>query len=411
MTGERTKTRWLAMALGALLSLTSATAMAAPAPCRTSGSFDKWLEAFKQEALAKGISRSAIQAAAPYLTYDARIVGIDRGQRIFAMSFLQFHDKLVPKHRLDNGYLQIKKHAATFAKVEQQYGVPAPVIVAFWGLESDFGTNMGKDHSIRSIVSLAYDCRRADMFRGHLFDALRIIERGDLKPDEMIGSWAGELGQTQMMPSEYLKNAIDYDGDGHRNLLKSVPDVIASSAKYLGELGWRRGEPWLDEVRVPANLSADFPWDQSDLAIQHPRSKWAGWGVTRADGRPLANDSLPASLVLPIGRHGPAFLAYNNFQVYLKWNNSLVYSTTAAFYASRLAGAGPMRRGSADIAQLSFEQTKELQQILTRKGHDVGKVDGLLGAQSRVAVKKEQIKAGLPADSWPTPELLARLRR
>jgi lytic murein transglycosylase len=249
------------------------------------------------------------------------------------------------------------------------------------------------------------------MFRGHLFDALRIIERGDLKPEEMIGSWAGELGQTQMMPSEYLKNAVDYDGDGHRNLLKSVPDVIASTAKYLDELGWKRGEPWLDEVRVPANLLANFPWDQSDLAIQHPRSKWSGWGVTRTDGRPLANDNLPASLVLPMGRHGPAFLAYNNFQVYLKWNNSLVYSTTAAFYAARLAGAGPMRRGSPDIAQLNFEQTKELQQILTRKGHDVGKVDGLLGSASRVAVKKEQIKVGLPADSWPTPELLERLRR
>jgi lytic murein transglycosylase len=410
MTSERTmqrKSRWPILALGALLSLTSAPAMAAPAPCRTSGSFEKWLEGFKQEALAQGISRLAIQAATPYLTYDARIVGIDRGQRIFASTFLQFSDKLVPKHRIDNGLLQIKKHAAIFAKVEQQYGVPAPVITAFWGLESDFGTNMGKDHSIRSIVSLAYDCRRADMFRGHLFDALRIIERGDLRPEEMIGSWAGELGQTQMMPSEYLKNAVDYDGDGHRNLLKSVPDVIASSAKYLGELGWKRGEPWLDEVRVPANL----PWDQADLAIQHPRSKWAGWGVTRPDGKPLANDGLPASLVLPMGRHGPAFLAYNNFQVYLKWNNSLVYSTTAAFYASRLAGAGPMRRGDANIPQLNFEQTKELQQILTRKGHDVGKVDGLLGSASRVAVKKEQIKLGLPADSWPTPELLERLKR
>jgi lytic murein transglycosylase len=399
------------LALGALLLLVaSVPASAQTAPCRTSGSFDKWLDVFKQEALAKGISRAAIQAAAHYLTYDGRIVGIDRGQRIFAMSFLKFHDRLVPKHRLDNGFVQIKKHAATFAKVEQQYGVPAPVIAAFWGLESDFGTNMGKDHSIRSIVSLAYDCRRAEMFRGHLFDALRIIERGDLKPEEMIGSWAGELGQTQMMPSEYLKNAVDYDGDGHRNLLKSVPDVIASTAKYLDELGWRRGEPWLDEVRVQANPTANFPWDQSDLAIQHPRSKWAGWGITRADGRPLVNDNLPASLVLPMGRHGPAFLAYNNFQVYLKWNNSLVYSTTAAFYAARLAGAGPMRRGNADIAQLSFEQTKELQQILTRKGHDVGKIDGLLGAQSRVAVKKEQIKAGLPADSWPTSELLERLR-
>ena len=145
---------------------------------------------------------------------------------------------------------------------------------------------MGKDNSIKSLTSLAYDCRRADMFRGHLFDALRLIERGDLAPADMLGSWAGELGQTQMMPSEYIKWAVDYDGDGKRNLLRSVPDVIGSTANYLVSLGWKRGEPWLEEVRVPAKL----PWDQADLTVQHPRSQWAKWGVTRADGRALQND-------------------------------------------------------------------------------------------------------------------------
>src|SRR5437763_1160129 len=153
------------------------------------------------------------------------------------------------------------------------------VITAFWGLESDFGAGQGKDHSIRSIATLAYDCRRSDMFRAHLFDSLRIVERGDLRPEEMIGSWAGELGQTQFMPSEYMAHAVDYDGDGHRNLIKSVPDVIGSTGKYLVHLGWKRGEPWLQEVKVPANL----PWDQADLSIQHPRSKWTSLGVTSAD--------------------------------------------------------------------------------------------------------------------------------
>src|SRR6266852_4799582 len=198
-------------------ALITATAAAAATDCRTSGSFESWLGRFKAEAAAQGISRSAIDAASPYLVYDQRIVNIDRGQRIFAQSFLEFSGKMLPAYRLQQGAAEIKKYAPIFERAEKQYGVPAPVIVGFWGLESDFGSNMGKDHSIKSLTSLAYDCRRSDMFRGHLFDALRLIERGDLRAEEMIGSWAGELGQTQMMPSEYMAHAIDYDGDGKRN--------------------------------------------------------------------------------------------------------------------------------------------------------------------------------------------------
>jgi len=388
-----------------LIMLNPGAASAIVANCRNSGSFERWLAAFKQEAAAQGISRRAIAAATPYLTYSQRIINIDRGQRIFTLNFLQFSDKVIPKYRLQMGARQITKHATTFARVEQKYGVPAPVITAFWGLESDFGSNQGKDNSIRSIATLAYDCRRSDFFRGHLFYSLRMIDRGDLQPAEMIGSWAGELGQTQMMPSEYYKNAVDFDGDGRRNLIHSVPDVIASTANYLVSLGWKRGEPWLQEVRVPANL----PWDQADLAIQHPRSQWAAWGVQRANGKPLPRDGLKASLVLPMGRHGPAFLAYDNFQAYLKWNQSLVYSTTAAYYATRLAGAPPLHRGSPNIPSLGYNELKQLQQILARKGHDVGRIDGILGEQTRAAVKKVQKQVGLPADSWPTPELLARL--
>jgi len=238
-----------------------------------------------------------------------------------------------------------------------------------------------------------------------LFDALRIIERGDLRAEEMIGSWAGELGQTQMMPSEYLRDAVDYDGTGRRNLIRSVPDVIGSTGKYLGYLGWKRGEPWLQEVRVPAN----FKWEEADLSIQHPRAQWAAMGVTLADGRPLPSDKLGASVVLPMGRLGPTFMAYDNFQVYLKWNNSLMYSLTAAYYATRLDGAASMRRGS-DIPKISFEETRELQQILARRGYDIGRTDGVLGLKSRTAVREMQIKFGLPADSWPTAELLNRLR-
>jgi lytic murein transglycosylase len=339
------------------------------------------------------------------LVLDQRIIGIDRGQRFFSQNFLEFSDKMLAGSRLQAGAAQIKKYQPIFAREEKDFGVPPAVITAFWGLESDFGSGQGKDQALKSLATLAYDCRRGDMFRGHLFDALRMIERGDLRPEEMIGSWAGELGQTQMMPSEYYRDAVDYDGDGRRNLIKSAADVIGSTGKYLVYLGWKRGEPWLQEVRAPANS----PWDQADLSIQHPRSQWAGLGVTLADGRPLPSDNLPASLVLPMGRFGPTFLAYNNFQVYLKWNQSLMYALTAAYFATRLEGAPVMRRGG-DIAKLSFEETRELQQILEKRGYDIGRTDGILGLKSRSAVREMQIKFGLPADSWPTAELLNRLR-
>ncbi len=387
-----------------LLTLGSSAALAAP-PCRTSGTYEAWLAAFKREAAAKGISQRAIAEAAPSLTYDQHIVNIDRGQRVFAQTFLEFAGRMANSYRIQRGAALIKSHAAEFARIEQQYGVPAPVIVSFWALESDFGANMGKYHSLSAIASLAYDCRRSDRFRSQLFDALRLIDRGDLRPEEMIGSWAGELGQTQMMPSEYYQYAIDYDGDGKRDLIHNVPDMLASTGNYLHGLGWRRGEPWLAEVRVPANL----PWDQADLAVQLPRSKWAGWGVTLADGRPLPSDSLPASLLLPMGRMGPAFLAYQNFQVYLQWNNSLVYSTTAAYLATRIAGAPALHPGTPPPA-LPFAEVKEMQGLLARAGHDVGNVDGFMGLKTRQAVKAMQVKYALPADSYPTTELLERMR-
>jgi lytic murein transglycosylase len=375
------------------------------ANCRNTGSFDRWLADFKKEAAAQGISAAAINAASPYLVYDQRIVNIDRGQRFFSQTFLEFSDKMLPAYRLQQGVAEIRKWQPVFAREEKEFGAPAAVITAFWGLESDFGGGQGKDQALKSLTTLAYDCRRSDMFRGHLFDALRMIERGDLRPEEMIGSWAGELGQTQMMPSEYYRDAVDYDGSGRRNLIRSVPNVIGSTGKYLLHLGWKRGEPWLNEVRLPAS----FKWEEADLSIQHPRSQWAGSGVTLADGRAPPADSLPASVVLPMGRFGPTFMAYNNFQVYLKWNQSLMYSLTAAYYATRLEGAPPMRRGS-DIPRISFEETRELQQILERRGYDIGRTDGILGLKSRSAVREMQIKFGLPADSWPTAELLGRLR-
>jgi hypothetical protein len=189
-------------------------------------------------------------------------------------------------------------------------------------------------------------------------------------------------------------------------MLRSAPDVIGSTANYIANgLKWRRGEPWLQEVKAPQTLA----WDQADLTVKHPRSQWAQWGVTYADGRPLPSDDLPSSLLLPMGRHGPAFLAYPNFAAYTEWNNSLIYSTTAGYLATRIAGAAPMRKPSAPVAQLPFNDIRELQKLLVRAGYNVGKIDGVLGQLSRTAVKETQMKYGLPADSWPTAELLVKM--
>jgi lytic murein transglycosylase len=379
---------------------------AAPANCRNTGNFEVWLSGFRKQAAASGISRATVAAALDGVTLDPSVIARDRKQGFFAQSFLSFSDKLISKNRIQSGLARLKEHRELFARVDKDYGVPGPVIAALWALESDYGVMMGKYPVLRALATLAYDCRRSEKFSAELMDTLRIIDRGDLRPEEMIGAWAGELGQTQFLPSHYLKHAVDYDGDGRRNLIASVPDVIASTANFLVHLGWRRGEPWLQEVQVSGNL----PWDQADLAVQHPRSKWAAWGVTLPDGRPLPKDAMPASLLLPMGRHGPAFLAYQNFQVYLQWNHSLIYCITVAYLGTRLAGAPPVHRGSPDIPVLGFEEVKELQQLLVRRGYEVGEIDGKLGAATRGSIKAVQTKLGLPADSYPTPELLERLR-
>ena len=391
--------------VGALLSLGLA-ASAAAAGCQKESTFEAWLEAVKKEAAAQGVSARTIASALDGVHFDQGIVNKDRAQGVFAQTFLQFSDRMVADYRLKEGAAKLAKYKPLFDRIEKQYGVPAPVIVAFWGLETDFGANIGNLPTLISLATLAYDCRRPDVFRPQLIDALKIIERGDLTSGEMRGPWAGELGQLQFLPAHYYQYGVDYDGDGHVNLLTSVPDALASAANMLQQFGWRRGEPWVQEVRVPAEM----PWQEADLDVQHSRAEWAKWGVTYLGGKPLPGDAVQASLFLPMGRDGPAFLAYPNFQVYLQWNSSLVYSATAAYFATRLAGAPKVGRGNGTAAGLSIAEGRELQQILQRHGYDVGKIDGVIGQQTRTAVKAMQIKLGLPADAYPTTELLAKLR-
>jgi lytic murein transglycosylase len=380
---------------------------AAPAyaACQPPAAFGQWLQGFKKEALGQGISPNVVSMALDGLSYDPSVIAKDRGQSVFAQTFLQFSDRMVNNNRLQIGSSLLKKNAPVFAKIQQQFGVPGPVLVGFWGLETDFGKVTGNMETLRSLATLAFDCRRPDEFRTQLMDALRVIQRGDLSPPEMRGPWAGEVGQFQFVPSVYWQYAVDFEGNGKRDLIHDTPDALASAANYLKGLGWQAGQPWLEEVRVPGEMD----WASADVTIKKPRAFWAKQGVTYPSGKAVPADNTPTSLLLPMGRHGPAFLAYPNFDVYLQWNQSLVYSTSAGYYATRLAGAPAMSRGNGPLEPLSQAQTKQLQQLLAKRGYDVGKIDGVVGAASRNAIREMQVKFGMPADGYPTAELLSRL--
>ncbi|MCB1486863.1 MAG: lytic murein transglycosylase [Bauldia sp.] len=393
----------LAAAVAVVASLAGSPALAAG--CHKEANFDAWLKGVAQDAAKAGVSQQAIQAGLGAVHFDQAIVNKDRAQGVFSQTFLEFSDRMVEQYRVKQGPGQIKKYAKTFQKIEQTYGVPAPVIVAFWGLETDFGANVGDGHTLVSLATLAYDCRRPDLFRQQLIAALKIIDRGDLTPAQMRGPWAGEMGQLQFLPMHYYDYGVDFDGDGHVNLIKSSPDALGSAGNYLANIGWRRGEPWLEEVSVPK----DFPWEMADLRIQLPRSEWVAAGV-KGVNKQLPSDGLEAALLLPMGRNGPAFLAYPNFNVLLEWNSSLVYTTTAAYFATRMDGAKKVGRGSGPINSLSGKEVAQLQTILTKKGYNVGKIDGIIGEMTREAVKDVQLKLGMPADSYPTKELLAKLQ-
>ncbi len=393
------------LALAATLLLATGAAQAETCG-NTSKGFASFIKQMKKQADAAGVSPQSV-AVLNEVTYDAGIIKKDRAQNVFAQSFLEFQNRMATAARIKKGQAMLAKYKPIFDKVQAQYGVPAAVIAAFWALETDFGGFMGDSPTIQSIATLAWDCRRPEKFRPQLTAALQLLDAGDLTLDEMRGAWAGEIGQTQFMAYDYNESAVDFDGDGKRDLRGSIPDVLASTANLLRKHGWQAGQPWLQEVKVPAEL----PWEEADIAIQHPRKQWAKWGVTAVNGKPIKADGFQASLLLPMGRNGPAFLAYENFTTaYLKWNESLVYSTTAAYLATRIAGAPAVGKGRATVQPLGYQEVVDLQNRLTDKGFDVGKSDGKIGKGTRAAVKAEQLKLGLPADSYPDAELLARLQ-
>jgi lytic murein transglycosylase len=377
----------------------------ADSACRKGESFEAWLGKFRTEAAGQGISGKALSAL-DGVTIDPRVLKQDRGQPTLSQSFLDFASRVVSADRLARVLALLKKHAKTFGRIEHDFGVPGPVIVAFWGLETDYGAFTGDYSSLRSLATLAYDCRRPEKFRVELIDALKLIESGDLEPKEMQGAWAGELGQVQFTPSNYLKYAVDYDGDKRRDLVDSIPDALASTANYLKAIGWRANEPWLEEVQVADTV----PWQEAARAILQPRSFWAAAGVTRAGGDALPADKVSAALLLPMGRLGPAFLGYTNFGIFWDWNQSSNYSLAAAYLATRLAGAPKLAGGSAPKI-LSSDDMREVQERLKAMGYDAGDPDGRLGEITRAGVKQAQLKFGLPADGYPTRELLDLLRK
>ena len=376
--------------------------MAQSVPC--GGNFNTFMKNVGVEAAQKGISDKGIRMVTAAARPSSRVLKRDRGQGVFRKSFLEFSARAVSQNRLDRAAQMRRKYSSTFARAQRDFGVPPEVILAFWAMETDFGAFMGDFNTLSALATLAHDCRRPGLFRPQLLAAMTLVGRGDMDP-AVTGAWAGEIGHVQMLPGDILERGMDGDGDGRVRLKTSAPDAIVSAANMLRYHGWRPGEPWIVEVTTPDNLN----WGQTGFAAPRKVSDWARAGVKPRSGS-LPSGNLDAALLVPQGRKGPKFLAFHNFtNVYLEWNKSLVNTTTAAYLATRIGGAPRYLKGNPEPA-LSDEQMFTLQKRLKARGHDVGKVDAILGRLTRAAVRAEQTRLGMPADGWPTTQLLAALR-
>jgi lytic murein transglycosylase len=389
----------LACILAAGLAIpATATAALAQAPC--GGDFRAWRDGIVSEARAAGVGDRGLQAISS-ASANPDVLKRDKAQGVFTLDFITFAQRLISQNRLDNGAANLRKYATAFKRARAEYGVAPEVITAFWGLETDFGGFQGDFNTLNSIATLAHDCRRPELFRPQLIALGRLIDLG-VVPADITGAWAGEIGMVQVLPEDYLTKGRDGDGDGQITLKTSAPDAIITAANFLKSLGWRANEPWLIEVNVPAEMD----WYDSGLQTALPVSEWQARGIKGRSG--VLPQSVDTHLLLPMGRKGPAFLAYPNFRVFLEWNQSLTYVTTAAYFATRLARAPAFDKGNPEPG-LDQNQMKALQKKLAAKGYDVGKIDGILGSGTRDAVRNEQQRLDLPADAWPTARLLNAL--
>ena len=365
------------------------------------GSFSSFKAGLKSEAVSRGIPAKTADAFLASVRQDNAVLRADRAQGVFQRPFIDFSRRLISQARIDSGRNNARRFDAIFDQVESRYGVDRNVILAFWAFETDYGAFQGDFNTANALATLAHDCRRPSLFRPQVFAAMELFARGSFDPSRTTGAWAGEIGMVQMLPQDILINGVDGDGDGSVSLKTSAPDALLSGGKMLQHFGWRAGQPWLQEVTVPANMD----WSLSGLGTKMSAKDWQARGVRPRSGS-LSN--LPASLILPQGHKGPAFLAYPNFDVYFDWNQSFTYVLTAAYFATRLGGAPVYNAGNPD-AGLSPDNMKRLQTKLQARGHNVGKIDGILGAGTRGAVQAEQKRLGLAADAWPTRALLNRL--
>ena len=389
--------RFLSLLTAAGLTLGS---MASAQQC--GGSFANFVQGLKSEAIARGHAPATVNSFFASARQDQAVLKADRQQGVFQKDFTEFARHLISANRLNTGRAKAQSYDRLFDRIEATYGVDRGVLLAFWAFETDFGGFQGNINTLNALVTLSHDCRRPELFRPQVFAALKLYERGDFSPTKTTGAWAGEIGMVQMLPQDIIDNGVDGDGDGHVSLKTSAADALMSGGKMLAHLGWRKGEPWLQEVTLPSNMN----WAETGLRTTKPASAWAAQGVRPRHGQLATN--LPASILLPQGRGGPAFISYPNFRVFFEWNQSFTYVLTAAYFANRLQGAPVFDAGNHDPG-LSSAQMKELQSKLAQRGYDVGKIDGILGAGTRAAVQDVQQKLGLPADAWPTRALLNRL--
>lgn len=406
MTGMLTLRRWRLLLLSAALAIVLIHAWPALAE-PVEPEFTAWLEGVRQEALARGISPATLDRVLTGLKPIPNVIELDQRQPEFVDAFLDYLDRRVTPARIDEGRRQLEQQRALLAEIQRRYGIPPHILVALWGLETNYGGHLGDYPVPATLATLAFEPRRSQFFREQLFDALAILEAGHITPEAMMGSWAGAMGHLQFMPSTFIGYAVDADGDGRKDLWRSLPDAFASAANYLRRLGWRSDQIWGLEVRLPEG----FDWELARLDLTKPVDAWSAMGVRQADGSPLPRSELAGTIVVPQCHKGPVFLVYPNFNLIMNWNRSLSYALAVGHLADRLRGLPELRLGqAARHERLTRQQVIDLQRQLEALGFEPGKADGIIGARTRTALKAFQRSVGLPQDGYPSPEVMARVR-
>jgi membrane-bound lytic murein transglycosylase B len=376
-------------------------------PGPPAASFAAWRDGFRARALAQGIRPQVFDAAFQGVGVSAEVVRLDGRQAEFTKPIWEYLDGAASSARIEGGRAERARRATTMAAIESRYGVDASVVLAIWGLETNYGANRGSMQVVESLATLAYEGRRRDWAEEQLLAALLILQAGDIDPSRMRGSWAGAMGHTQFMPVSYLTYAVDFTGDGRRDIWSDDPtDALASAANYLARSGWIRGQPWGLEVRLPQG----FNYGSADQSNIRPVSDWRARGVTLVNGAALP-DHGPAAILAPAGAMGPAFAVFPNFFVIKKYNNATSYAMGVGHLGDRIRGGGPIQgawpRGERE---LSRTEKIELQERLIARGHDTGATDGVIGPNTISAIRAFQTSQGLTPDGFATATLLARLR-